>query len=129
MFQGVLQAAREKQDENMIRKLVENLKTTKISEGALGNAYSCWLDILCKQNKFDEGEELLKKAIDDVCLENLNRTAVNRLKTGVEAAGRGFPYKVPAPRAGNDDTTSSGNSSSSSSDDEAPQTERVGSSI
>ena len=116
MFQGALQAAREKQDEKLAEKLIVYLKETQISEGALGNAYSCYLDVLVAKEKHEEGLIVLKKAIEDVCLDHLNKTALTRLKAGVEAKGIKFPHKITNKNV--NDTTSSSSSSSGSSDDD-----------
>ncbi|XP_055375539.1 leucine-rich PPR motif-containing protein, mitochondrial [Condylostylus longicornis] len=125
MFQRILQIAREKQDESVIDKLVLKLKESKVSEGALGNAYSCYLDILSTKEKYDEALEVLKtKILADVCLENINKTALNRLKTGIEASGKKFPYDIPKRSPHNDDTSSSSSSSSSSSDEEADKSKK-----
>jgi len=126
MFQRILQVSREKQDENIINNLITNLKQTKISEGALGNAYSCYIDILCTKEKYDEALEVLKtKVIPDVCLENVNKTALTRLKKGLEASGKSFPYEIPKKIISkNDDTSSSSSSSSSSSDEDKDKTKK-----
>lgn len=119
MFQRILQAAREKQDEQLIEKLISYLKQTKISDGALGNAYSCYLDILTSKEKYDNALEFLKTSINDICLENFNRTALLRIKDGLEKHGKSFPYQIPEKnkrQIDNNDTSSS--SSSSSSDDD-----------
>lgn len=121
MFQRVVTLAREKQDDDMIRNLISVLKQAKVSEGAVGNAYSCLLDIHTTRNEFDRALEALDEAIKDVCLENINRTALMRIKEGVEAAGKSFPHKIPKKKEKSDNQTgysSSSTSSSSSSDDE-----------
>lgn len=119
MFQRIVHLAREKQDDTLIIKLIELLKNTKVSEGAIGNAYSCWLDILTSKEKYDECLVVLDAAIKDVCLEHINRTALMRIKDGIEKSGKDFPYKIPSKQIANtkaQETSSS--SSSSSSDDE-----------
>lgn len=120
MFQRVLQKARESQDDEIMRGLVNTLRTGKVSEGAIGNAYSCWLDILSTKEKFNEGLEVLNLAIKDVCLEHINRTALMRLRDGIIKSGKQFPYKIPERRPRNDmsSSSSSSTSDSSSSDDD-----------
>lgn len=121
MFQRIVHLAREKQDEKLIQRLIVLLKKTKVSEGAIGNAYSCLLDVLASKEQFDDGLIALDSAIKDVCLENINRTALQRIKTGVEKSGKSFPHKIPEkttkPSESSSSSSSSGSSSSSSDED------------
>jgi hypothetical protein len=48
MFQYVLNEARVKRDENIVRKLLDLLQGTAITERARGSAYSCLVDVLGK---------------------------------------------------------------------------------
>ncbi|KAJ9586127.1 hypothetical protein L9F63_020226, partial [Diploptera punctata] len=116
MFQHILRRARDNKDENIVNRLIKLLKDIPISEGARGTAYSCLIDILVYKQKLDEALVALKEAVDQVCLENLNRTALLRLKQSVEEQGKTFPYLVPAKLSALDLSSSS---SSSSSDEEA----------
>lgn len=120
MFQRIVHLAREKQDSNLVQRLIDLLKHTKVSAGAIGNAYSSLLDILSTKNQFDEALKVLDAAIHDVCLENINRTALLRIKEGAEKTGLKFPHNIPEKSTNGKpnihDTSSS--SASSSSDDE-----------
>lgn len=120
MFQRIVHLAREKQDASLVQRLIDLLKHTKVSAGAIGNAYSSLLDILSTKNQFDEALKVLDSAIQDVCLENINRTALLRVKEGAEKAGLKFSHNIPEKSATGKpnihDTSSS--SASSSSDDE-----------
>jgi leucine-rich PPR motif-containing protein, mitochondrial len=128
MFQRIVQQAREKNDEQLIHRLVDLLKkSAQVSDGAIGNCYSCLLDIQSNKQEFDRALETLNLAIKDVCLENFNRTALLRIKDGMEKAGKQFPHKIPdrtvhtmGGGSNINDTTSSSSSSSSSSDEERP---------
>ncbi|KAH8419302.1 hypothetical protein KR222_004215, partial [Zaprionus bogoriensis] len=118
MFQRVLQTAREQQDEKLAAVVISQLRGSKISEGAIGNAYSCLLDIQTSKGNTDKALEVLSNAVKDVSLENINRTALLRLKEAVEAKSQQFPYTVPEKRAKAGDSSSSDSSSASSSDDD-----------
>ncbi|ALC40190.1 bsf [Drosophila busckii] len=120
MFQRVLQTAREQQDEKLASTVIAQLRDSKISEGAIGNAYSCLLDIQTSKGNTDKAMDVLANAIKDVSLENINRTALLRLKQAVEAKSQKFPYTVPEKRTKADESSSS-SSSSSSDDDVAPK--------
>lgn len=118
MFHRIIQHAREKEDTAITEKLISILKNaTHVSEGAIGNAYSALIDIQTAKGNATEILETVKKAVDAVCLENINATALSRAKNSVEAAGKAFPYKVPEKKTKKQDSSSS-SSSSSSSDDE-----------
>ncbi|EDV54784.1 leucine-rich PPR motif-containing protein, mitochondrial [Drosophila erecta] len=119
MFQRVLQTAREQQDENLASTIISQLKNSKISEGAIGNAYSCLIDIQTTKGNSDKAMDVLANAIKDVSLENINRTALLRLKQAVEEKSQKFPYTIPEKRTKADDSSSS-SSSSSSDDDVSP---------
>ncbi|XP_017859465.1 PREDICTED: leucine-rich PPR motif-containing protein, mitochondrial [Drosophila arizonae] len=118
MFQRVLQTAREQQDEKLASTVISQLRGSKISEGAIGNAYSCLIDIQTTKGNTDKALEVLANAIKDVSLENINRTALLRLKQAVEEKSQQFPYTVPEKRAKAEDSSSS---SSSSDDDVTPK--------
>jgi len=45
--------------------------------------------------KCDDALEVLKEAVKDVCLENMNRTSLLRLQNGLQKEGKTFPYEVP----------------------------------
>lgn len=95
MFQRVLQEAREKKDEALAKKLLSHLKTSKITEGAFGNAYSCLLDILVSKGDNEEVIEEFENAVKEVNINFINRTAVLRVKQIYENLGRPFNHKVP----------------------------------
>lgn len=118
MFQHIIQNGREKQDDQMIEKLIGILRETKVSEGAIGNAYSCLLDIKAAKNDVEGCLKVTDDCVKDVCFEHVNRTALTRAKDCVEKAGKQFPHTIPEKKAANQDTSSS---SSSSSDDEVTQ--------
>lgn len=95
MFQRVVQYAREKKDESITQKLIDHLKTSKVTPGAIGNAYSCLLDVLVAKGKNDEVITTFEKAVKDVNIDYINRTAVLRVKEVFEKLGKEFTYKIP----------------------------------
>lgn len=52
--------------------------------------------ITASQQKFDEGLAALTAAQKDIGLDYVNRTALQRLKTGLEEQGKSFPFTIPS---------------------------------
>ncbi|EDV30832.1 uncharacterized protein Dana_GF14846 [Drosophila ananassae] len=125
MFQRVLQTAREQQDEKLASVVISQLRDSKISEGAIGNAYSCLIDIQTTKGNADKALDVLANAVKDVSLENINRTALLRLKQAVEEKSQKFPYTIPEKRTKAEDSSSSSSSSSSDDDVSPPIPETV----
>lgn len=117
MFQRVIQVGREKQDAELVQRLINLLHTTKVSEGAIGNAYSCLLDIQAAKADPDACLKTVNACVAEVCFEHVNRTALNRAKDCIEKSGQKFPHTIPDKKPANQQDSSS-SSSSSSSDDE-----------
>jgi len=97
MFQKVCQVARATGNINLAFGLVRHLaEADQVTSGARGIAYSCLLDCLCASNEHTKGYAALKEALDKkVALEDINRTALVRLKQGLEEEGEMFPYNIP----------------------------------
>lgn len=95
MFQKIVQTARDQQNETLAKKLIEHLKITKVSDGAIGNAYSCLLDVLFSKQNYEELIETFEKATKAVPVNCLNRTAIIRCKEAYEKLGKPFNYTVP----------------------------------
>lgn len=123
MFQRVIQIGREKQDETIVQRLIELLHDAKVSEGAIGNAYSCLIDINAAKNDADACLKSVDNCVKDVSFELVNRTALLRAKECVEKAGKKFPHTIPEKKTKTQDTSSS--SSSSSSDDEVTRKQKA----
>lgn len=119
MFQKIIQDSREKQDDATVERLIKVLQEAKVSEGALGNAYSCLIDITTTKGDAKICVEVINKCVKDVSFENVNRTALLRAKECIEKAGLKFPHNIPERKTKNQESSSS--SSSSSSDDEVKQ--------
>jgi hypothetical protein len=45
--------------------------------------------------KYDDALMVLKEAVNDVCLENMNRSALLRLQNGLQNQGKTFPFEIP----------------------------------
>lgn len=114
MFQRVVQHCREHKDEDLIKKLIIHLKTSKVTEGAIGNAYSCLLDVLVTNQNDEEVVKSFQAAVSDVNIENINRTATLRVKEIYDKLNVPFNYKIPAKA----NKSSSSSQSSSSSEEE-----------
>lgn len=95
MFQKIVQTVRENKDDLLAKKLVEHLKSSPITTGALGNAYSCLLDVYTAEAKYPEAVSAFEEAIENVSLNNLNRTAVLRVKEAYEKQGKPFNHIIP----------------------------------
>ncbi|XP_022232197.2 LOW QUALITY PROTEIN: leucine-rich PPR motif-containing protein, mitochondrial [Drosophila obscura] len=121
MFQRVLQTAREQQDEKLATSVISQLRDSKISEGAIGNAYSCLIDIQTTKGQHEKALDVLSNAVKDVSLENINRTALLRLKVAAEEKDLKFPYSIPEKKVSKADSSSSSSSSSDSDDDVSPK--------
>lgn len=134
MFQRVIHVAREQQNTQLISNLIKQLQTIKVTDGALGIAYSCLLDVHAAKEQYEQGLQTIDEALKFVCLENINRTALQRIKDGIEKSGKSFPHIVPDKVATNKNgpatsssssSSSSSTSSSSSSSDDEPATKKV----
>ncbi|KAK9870349.1 hypothetical protein WA026_006434 [Henosepilachna vigintioctopunctata] len=112
MFQRIVQAARDTNNENLVEKLIEHLKISNITEGALGNAYSCLLDVKISKGQTEDVVNLFESILKEVSIDYLNRTACLRVKNIYNQLGKQFNYKIP--------NKNNKNQSSSSSSD-APQ--------
>ncbi|KAI4463370.1 hypothetical protein MML48_4g00006397 [Holotrichia oblita] len=95
MFQRVVQVARESKDETLIRKLIEHLKISNVTDGAIGNAYSCLLDVLVAKENNNELVQVFETAIKEIPIDTINRTAVLRVKEVYSRLGKPFDYKIP----------------------------------
>ena len=91
---------RSRQDADLATRLVDLLQDARVTPGAQGIAYSCLLDVLTAAGANGEALRRLGAAIDaGVRLEDLNRTALVRLKQGAEAQGLAFPFDIPKKNA------------------------------
>ena len=68
-----------------------------VTMGARGIAYSCLIDVLTEQKNYIAGVHALKQGLNTgITLEDVNRTALKRLKQGLEeTTNESFPYEIP----------------------------------
>lgn len=116
MFQRVVQHCRQQKDDQLIKQLIDHLKISKVTEGALGNAYSCLLDVLVSKEKNEETIKCFQEAIKDVSIEFINKTALTRVKEVHDKLNLPFNHQIP-----NKSNKMSSSSQSSSSDEERTQ--------
>lgn len=114
MFQRVVQVARENKDEDLIRKLIQHLKTSQVTDGAIGNAYSCLLDVLVAKENDNELVEAFEMAVKEIPVDTINRTAILRVRDVYVKLDKPFLHKIP-PKI-NKPSTQTSNSSSSAED-------------
>jgi hypothetical protein len=106
MFQKVCQTARSTSNVDLAQRLVGLLEDAVVTNGARGIAYSCLLDVLTQTKDYLSGVTALQTGLKSgIQLEDMNRTALKRLKEGVEAEGSEFPYDIPRKTAMNDSDT------------------------
>jgi len=96
MFQKVCQTARSTSNVDLAERLVKLLEDAVVTNGARGIAYSCLLDVLTQKKDYSRGLESLGEALNSgIRIEDINRTALKRLKEGLELLGAGFPFEIP----------------------------------
>merc|ERR1719220_81523 len=97
MFQKVCQVARSTGNIDLAFGLVRHLAdASQVTSGARGIAYSCLLDCLCISKRHKEAFAALQEALEQkVTIEDINRTALLRLKQGLEEEGEVFPVRIP----------------------------------
>ena len=94
----VCQTARSTADPDLAQRLVDLLQNAStVTVGARGIAYSCLLDVLTQRGEYAEGIKALKQGLaNGISIEDVNRTALKRLKEGLEATtDQTFPYDIP----------------------------------
>ena len=98
MFQKVCQTARATSNADLAQRLVNLLENADtVTVGARGIAYSCLLDVLTQRQEFSSGVKALKAGLESgISIEDVNRTALKRLKEGLEATtNEHFPFEIP----------------------------------
>jgi len=96
MFQKVCQTARSTSNVDLAERLVVLLENAVVTNGARGIAYSCLLDVLTQNEDYTKGINSLEIGLNSgIKLDDMNRTALKRLKDGLEAQGDDFPYEIP----------------------------------
>lgn len=102
MFQRVLKHVRETSNVEMVQSLLTKLKTTSITTGALGNAHSCLLDVLCQSGRDEEAVIAFEQTLKEVPIEAINRTAILKVKRSHEILHKPFSYQMPQKNSSSD---------------------------
>ena len=88
-----------------IFRLVNVLEdASTVTMGARGIAYSCLIDVLTQQQNYIAAIDALEKGLTTgIKLEDVNRTALKRLKQGLEhTSSQTFPFEIPKKDAKNE---------------------------
>lgn len=113
LFGHICQKARESATVDLLPPLVEILNSrATTSESAKGIAYSCWLDVLCANQRYEEALTVLEGSLKEVTLQHINNTALVRVKEGLASSNKTFPYTIPK-KVRRDQQSSSSSSSDS----------------
>ena len=108
MFQKVCQTARATSNQDLAQRLVQLLENAAVTNGARGIAYSCLLDVLTQNADYVKGVQSLEQSLQSgIKLEDINRTALKRLKEGLENENLEFPYDIPKKNPDSDSSTRS----------------------
>jgi len=105
MFQKVCQTARSSCNADLAQRLVNVLEdASTVTMGARGIAYSCLIDVLTQQQNYIAAIDALEKGLTTgIKLEDVNRTALKRLKQGLEnTSSQNFPFEIPKKDAKNE---------------------------
>ncbi|XP_064103451.1 uncharacterized protein LOC135213420 [Macrobrachium nipponense] len=100
MFASINQKARDASNVNLLPPLLEILNSRpNTPQAAKGILYSCWVDVLTAQQKYDEALGVVEGSLKSISLQNINTTALNRLKEGLASSNKTFPYTIPQKEA------------------------------
>lgn len=96
IFRRLLQESHVRNQPHLIEKLLSVLKTnSSVTLGSIGNVYSRLINLHLQNNRLEEAENALKRALESgVKAEHFNKHCVDRLKLAVESAGREFKYSI-----------------------------------
>lgn len=96
MFQKVCQTARSRASVDLAEGLVDLLEDAAVTNGARGIAYSCLLDVLAQTKEYERGLQALETGLrSGIRIDDINRTALKRMKEGLDNLGQDFPYEIP----------------------------------
>ncbi|XP_045595399.2 leucine-rich PPR motif-containing protein, mitochondrial [Procambarus clarkii] len=117
MFRSILNCARRTKNADLPAKLLEFLNgQPNVHSTSKGLVYSAWIDILVDEGKIEEGLKVLQTSTDSMHLENINQTALIKLRDALTNSGKLFPYTIPQKVNRNRRDVKSSSSSSSDSD-------------
>ncbi|XP_063702468.1 leucine-rich PPR motif-containing protein, mitochondrial [Culicoides brevitarsis] len=121
LFSKILNEAEANKDENMCKKLLQKVKSSKLTEGPMGKVYSCLINVHALNNKFDEAVKVIEEASSEVGIEKLDRPTLLKVKQGLTALNKDVPFVIPKRNQARAGPETSSSSSSSSSDDEVTE--------
>lgn len=93
-FKYITQTAIRKQDVMLAKKLVDLLESSSVSEEALAMAHSDLLDVYAATEQFEEGAKVIDMLNHQKKLHLVQKASLKRIRRGLEAAGKLFPYKI-----------------------------------
>lgn len=96
VFRRLLQESHVRKQPELIQKLIAAMEKNKnITPGSHANAYSRLINLHLLENKVDEAQAVLEKAVKlGVPIDQFNKTSLSKLKEAVEATGQSFKYAV-----------------------------------
>lgn len=95
LFSTIMIKAKKEQNILLASNVIEFLKTSsKISQREIGSAYSLLLDTYCEKGQFESALETLNAICEEVSLKSLDLRILIRIKKGIEAEGKVFPYAI-----------------------------------
>ncbi|RVE48682.1 hypothetical protein evm_006648 [Chilo suppressalis] len=94
LFRRLLQESHSRNEPQVVEKLIETLKSNpQVSKGSFGNAYSRLINLYLMNNKVEEAENALSRAINSgLTAENFNKNCLDRLQEAMKQAGKEFNY-------------------------------------
>lgn len=95
-FRAFVVEAKRAESVDLLKKLIEFLKTKDTPPSKIGYLYTVTVQNLTMRAQLDEALDLLKAAVDEVKIENIGRRTLVALKNKAEEAGKIFPYEIPA---------------------------------
>ncbi|XP_075224635.1 bicoid stability factor [Lycorma delicatula] len=95
LFRYVKHSACNTKDEDIISKLLYYVKKwDHVTNRHVGLVYSATVDILVSKEEPEKALAVVEEALKDISLEDLNYTALNRLKNSLTAKEKEFPYSL-----------------------------------
>ncbi|XP_063530687.1 leucine-rich PPR motif-containing protein, mitochondrial [Cydia strobilella] len=96
VFRRLLQESHVRKQPELIEKLIAAMQKNKnITPGSHANAYSRLINLHLLENKVDEAQAVLEKAVKlGVPIDQFNKNSLSKLKEAVEATGQSFKYAV-----------------------------------
>lgn len=91
----ILKVAVKQQNEKLVVKLLDLLKTTQIRRDVLGLVYSALITIHSSKNEPELAMNVIHEALKEVSIKNLQTEPLHNVKRVLESFGESFPYVIP----------------------------------